>query len=322
MFFISYYKRYVITSIIFLTGILVLTAPSSAFPQEPAKKQAVATFSILGDIVKNVAGDRIELSVLVGPGNDSHIYSPSPADARTLKNADIVFENGLEFEGWMERLVKSSGSSAKVAVASHGIVPIEADDHDHDETEGGHHHGHHHDIDPHAWQNVANVKVYVANIRDALIGIDPAGKAAYEENAKGYLEKLDILDRTIRETVAAIPADRRKVITSHDAFGYFAKAYGVAFIGLQGVSSDSEASARDVATIVRQIKAERIPAVFVETISDSRLMDRIAGETGAKIGKQVYSDSLSGNDGPAATYIDMMEHNVKAFSEALKPSGG
>ncbi len=171
--------------------------------------------------------------------------------------------------------------------------------------------------DPHAWQSVDNAEVYVANIRDALIAADPAGKATYEANAAAYTAKLDALDAQVKAAIAAIPAERRRIITSHDAFGYFGAAYGMDFVAPQGVSTESEASAKDVARIIRQIKAEKIPAVFMENISDPRLVKRIAAETDAKIGGELYSDALSDDKGPASTYIDMMQNNIRQFSAAL-----
>ncbi|MFL5121662.1 MAG: metal ABC transporter solute-binding protein, Zn/Mn family, partial [Microvirga sp.] len=172
-------------------------------------------------------------------------------------------------------------------------------------------------LDPHAWQSVANARIYVANIRDALVKADPAGTDVYEANARDYLEKLDALDKDVRAAIDAIPRDRRKIITSHDAFGYFQKAYGVTFVAPQGVSTEAEASAKDVAKIIRQIRREKIPAVFLENVSDPRLLERIAKESGARIGGRLYSDALSGANGPAGTYIDMMRHNIRALSAAL-----
>jgi zinc/manganese transport system substrate-binding protein len=212
----------------------------------------------------------------------------------------------------MDRLVKASGTKAPLVVASRGIKT--------QRMAGGHSHGHGHshaDVDPHAWQAVANAKVYVMNIRDALIKADPAGQAEYEANARAYLEKLDALDKEIRTAVNAIPKDRRKVITSHDAFAYFRAAYGIEFVAPQGVSTDSEASAQDVARIIKQIRSQKIPAVFLENVSDPRLIKRIADETRAKIGGTLYSDALSAEGGPAPTYIDMMRHNLRQFAEAL-----
>jgi zinc/manganese transport system substrate-binding protein len=185
---------------------------------------------------------------------------------------------------------------------------------------GGDSHGHGHShgaVDPHAWQSVANAKVYAANIRDALAAADPAGKAQYEANAKAYLDKLDALDKEIRAAVNAIPKERRRVITSHDAFAYFRAAYGIEFVAPQGVSTESEASAQDVARIIKQIRAQKIPAVFLENVSDRRLVERIADETGAKVGGTLYSDALSKVDGAAPTYLDLMRHNLREITRAL-----
>ncbi len=295
-----------------LAGFLALGCsllPASA--QAPEKLKVVATFSILGDLVRNVGGDRVEVVTLVGPNGDGHVYSPTPADARQLTQARIVFSNGLKFEGWIDRLVKSSGTKAARIETSKGIKPLEEEEHDH-----GHDHGHV-SLDPHAWQSIGNAKIYVANIRDALIAADPAGKAAYEANTAAYLGKLDALEAELKDLVAKIPPERRRIITSHDAFRYFEAAYGVDFVAPQGVSTESEASAKDVARIIQQIKREKITAVFVENVSDARLMERIAKETGARIGERVYSDALSDANGPAGTYINMMRHNIRAFSAAL-----
>lgn len=270
--------------------------------------KAVATFSILADLVKNVGGDRVEVISLVPPNGDAHVYSPSPADAKKLADAQLVFTNGLGFEGWIARLVKSSATKANVIVATKGIKPLKA--------AGGH--GHSHDAgDPHAWQSVVNARVYVANIRDALVAKDPANKAAYEANAAAYLGRLDALDKEVRESIARIPAERRRIITTHDAFGYFRAAYGVEFVAPQGMSTDSEASARDVARIIIQIRKQKIPAVFLENVSDARLLKRIADETGAKLGGTLYSDALTDEKGEAPTYIDMIRHNIRTLSAAL-----
>ncbi|WP_112664597.1 metal ABC transporter substrate-binding protein [Microvirga flavescens] len=306
------FKRAVISSIMGLS--LLAGSCFTAQAQSADKLKVVATFSILGDIVRNVGGDRIEVTTLVGPNGDAHVYAPTPADGRRLTEAKVVFANGLKFEGWISRLIKSSGTKAAVVEAAKGVKALASDDHD--EGKKGHDHDHG-AFDPHAWQNVANTQVYVANIRDALIAADPSAKAAYEANAADYLKRLEALDSEIKAFVAKIPAGKRRIITSHDAFRYFEAAYGIDFIAPQGVSTDAEASARDVARIIKQIKAEKIAAIFVENISDPRLMDRISKETGAKIGEPVFSDALSDASGPAGTYIDMMRHNIKAFSTAL-----
>jgi zinc/manganese transport system substrate-binding protein len=281
--------------------------------QSAGRLKVVATFSILGDMVRNVGGERVEVTTLVGPNGDAHVYSPTPADGRRLTEARIVFTNGLKFEGWIDRLVKSSGTRAVTVEAARGVKPLESGEDGHRNGHGHHHGG----ADPHAWQSIGNAKLYVANIRDALIAADEAGKATYEANAASYLGQLDGLEAEVKGLVAKIPPERRRIITSHDAFRYFEDAYGIDFVAPQGVSTESEASARDVARIIQQIRREAIAAVFVENVSDARLMERIAKETGARIGAKVYSDALSEPNGPAGTYIDMMRHNIRAFSAAL-----
>jgi zinc/manganese transport system substrate-binding protein len=273
------------------------------------KVKAVASFSILADMVKQVGGDRVEVITLVGPDGDAHVYEPTPADAKNLAGANILFTNGLGFEGWMDRLEKSSGFKGKVVVASTGVKPRTMV-----EEEGGKKET---ITDPHAWQSPANGKLYVANIRDGLIAVDPDGKATYEANAANYLEQIAKEETVVEAALAALPKERLKIITSHDAFGYFGAAYGLEVIAPEGVSTESEASAQDVAKIIRQIKAEKIPAVFMENITDHRLLDQIASETNAKIGGTLYTDALSGADGQAGTYLDMFRQNVGTLTAAL-----
>ena len=300
-------RRHIITLI---AALAVLSVSVPALAQE--KLKVLATFSILGDFVKNVGGDRVDVTTLVGPNGDAHVYSPAPADAKKVAAAKVVVTNGLGFEGWMARLVRASGSKASPVVATKGIKPRKQAAH-------GHSHGHD-DTDPHAWQSVANAKIYVANILAALVAADPAGKAAYEANAKAYVEKLDALDKEVRDAIATIPQDRRRIITSHDAFGYFQAAYGIEFIAPQGVSTESEASARDVGRIITQIKRQKIPAVFLENVTDPRLIQRIAAESGARVGGQLYSDALTDEKGAAPTYIDMIRFNIKQLVTALATS--
>ena len=306
-----------------MVGVAVLTLSigvtgSAGAAPDGRPVRAVASFSILGDLVREVGGARVHVSTLVGPDSDAHGFSPTPADARKLAEADIVFVNGLGLEGWLDRLIRASGTRAPVVVASSGVTPIPAAD-EHAHGGGGHDHGDH-ALDPHAWQNIANVKIYIANIRDGLAKVDPAQADAYRDAAAAYIAKLDALQQEVRATIDGIPPDRRRIITTHDAFGYFAAAYGLRFVAPQGISTDSEASPRDVAAIIRQIRQDRIPAVFLENISDPRQMEQIARESGAKIGGKVYSDALSGPAGPAPTYLDMMRSNLRAFAAALSPS--
>jgi zinc/manganese transport system substrate-binding protein len=261
----------------------------------------VASFSILGDFVKSVGGERVDVTTLVGPDGDVHVYAPAPADARKIADAKLLVINGLGLEGWLPRLLQASGGKAPIVTATNGIAPLKLGS----------------DADPHAWQSVANAKKYVTNIRDALVAADPADAEVFRKQTETYLAKLDALDREVRDAIKQIPESRRKVISTHDAFGYFAAAYGIAFIAPLGVSTESEASARDIAGIIAQIKAAKIPAVFLEKISDPRLMRRISAESGARIGGTLYSDSLTDEKGDAPTYIDMVRHNIKALTSAL-----
>ena len=263
--------------------------------------RVVASFSILGDFAKNVGGEHVEVTTLVGRDSDAHVYTPAPADVKKIADAQLVIINGLGLEGWLPRLLQSSGSKAVVVTATDGITPLKTGS----------------AVDAHAWQSVVNAKRYVINIRDALVAADPADAAAFRANADGYLAKLDDLDHDVRAAVAQIPPPRRKVISTHGAFGYFAAAYGVEFIAPFGISTDSEPSARDIADIITKIRTLKIPAVFLENISDDRLIRRLAAETGVKVGGTLYSDSLSAQNGDAPTYIDMVRHNIMALTIAL-----
>ncbi|MBO4223345.1 metal ABC transporter substrate-binding protein [Bradyrhizobium neotropicale] len=272
---------------------------------DPARAQerlnVVASFSILAELVRNVGGDKVNVAALVGPEGDAHVYRPTPADARKVAEAKLLFINGLGMEGWLPRLVQSAGGKATIITVTDGIAPLKLGS----------------APDPHAWQSVANAKIYVANIRDALAAAAPANAAAFRTNAESYLAELDALDREARQAVATIPEARRKVISTHRAFGYFAAAYGIEFIAPVGVSTESEPSARDIAGIITQIKKAKIPAIFLENVSDPRLIQRIADETGARIGGTLYSDSLTAENGEAPTYIAMVRHNIKALTSAL-----
>jgi zinc/manganese transport system substrate-binding protein len=286
-------RRFWLICLLFLTAVLPARAQD--------RLNVVASFSILGDFVRNVGGDRVNVTTLVGPDGDVHVYSPTPADAKKVADAKLVIVNGFGLEGWLPRLVKSSGSKTAMVTATSGIAPL---------TLGS-------DADPHAWQSVVNARIYVTNIRDALMAADPTDAGIFRANADAYLAKLDGLDREVREAVAGIPETRRKVISTHRAFGYFAAAYGIEFVAPLGVSTESEASARDIAGIITQIRTAKIPAIFLENISDPRLIRQIAVETGVKVGGTLYSDSLTDEKGDVPTYIDMVRHNIKALTRAL-----
>ena len=303
-------------------GLLAVAAiPLRPAAAQEAKLPVVASFSILGDFVERVGGDRVTVKTLVGPNGDAHVYEPTPSDAKAVGAAKLVFVNGIGFEGWMGRLAKASGTKATIVTATKGITPSEMADDDHDEapakggkTDHGRDHG---GLDPHAWQSVANARVYVANIRDGLVAADPAGRSVYEVNAAAYLGELERLETEVRAAVAAVPAARRRVITSHDAFGYFAGAYGIAFLAPQGISTEADVTAKAVAKLIRQIKAEKISAVFVENMTDRRLIDRVARETGVTPGGELFADALSPKGGPAPTYVDMVRHNVTLLTRAM-----
>jgi zinc/manganese transport system substrate-binding protein len=281
--------------------LVLIASPASA----ENRLNVVASFSIIGDFVKNVGGDRVNVTTLVGPDGDVHVYTPAPADARKIADAKLLIVNGLGLEGWLPRLLQSSGSKAPIITATKGIAPLRLGS----------------DADPHAWQSVANAKIYVANIRDALAAAEPADAAAFRTNAEHYQAALDDLDREVRSAVGRIPPERRKVISTHNAFGYFAASYGIEFIAPSGVSTEAEPSARDVAQIIGQIRSAKIPAVFLENISDPRMVSRIAAETGAKVGGTLFSDALTDEKGVCPTYIEMVRHNIKTLTSALGNEG-
>ena len=362
---------------------LLLAGPGLAQADEPIP--VVATFSILGDMVERIGGNHVSVTTLVGPDGDAHVYQPSPADARAVQEAKLLFVNGLEFEGWLDRLAEAAAFDGDLVVATSGIEPIPFEDdhddhgdehHDHAKEEHGdehhhdehahdehahdehahdehahdehghekhaeaehgdeHHHdehahddhghekhgdehGHHHGaFDPHAWQSLTKAVAYVDNITAALAKADPGNAAAFYENRAAYVAEIEALDGEVRTLMAALPENKRTVVTSHDAFRYFGRDYGLTFLAPQGVSTESEASAQDVARLIEQMREQGISAVFVENITDSRLLEQIANETGAVIGGTLYPGALSGPDGPASTYLDMMRHNANTLAAAL-----
>ena len=270
---------------------------------QPAPLRVVASFSLLADMAREVGGDVVQVSALVGPDADAHVFAPAPADAQRLAQAELVLVNGLGFEGWIDRLVSAAGYRGPVVVATAGIKP----------RQGGRH------ADPHAWQSLVHAQRYVENIRTAIVQARPAVAAAVNARAADYSRRLQALDDAIRTRLAAVPAADRVVVTSHDAFGYFAEAYGVRFRAAQGWNTSSEASAADVAQLVRQLKSQRVRALFVENISNPRLLEQIAREAGARVGGTLYSDALSAPGTPAGTYLGMMSHNADTLLAALQP---
>lgn len=293
--------------------VLLSLASVMAAPVVAQPLPVVTSFSILADLVKVIGGSHVEVTSLVGPNADAHVFDPTPADAKRLADAKLVVINGLGFEGWMDRLIKSSGYRGSVTVASRGVKTIQ-------EAAGpGHQHGHSHShaADPHAWQNPLNVKQYVQNIRLALAAAKPAAAQEFEQRAQAYSRDLDALDQSIRERLKPIPVAQRRIVTSHDAFGYFAAAYNVKFYPLQGLSTGSEPSAADVVRIIDQIKKNKVTAIFVENISDARVLERITKESGARIGGTLYADALSEPGTAVDTYLKLIEHNAATMIKGL-----
>lgn len=319
-----------------------------------APLKVLASFFILGDMARTIGGGDVVVDTLVGPDGDAHTYEPTPADARKLGQAQLLVVNGLQFEAWLPRLVRASGFAGRTVTASDGVVPRRFDTqaqaahgdpehghdhrHDHgthadeDDHDGGHGHGHAGDgahghgghdheggLDPHAWHDLANGVVYVRNIADALAQADPAHAQDYRERAQAYVARLQALDAKARAAFAALPAERRRVVTSHDAFGYFGAAYGVQFIPVSGVSTEAEPSAAELAALVRQVRKEGVPAVFVENVQSPRLVEQVARETGARVGGTLYSDALAQPGQPADNYVGMFEWNLRQLSDALRP---
>lgn len=308
-----------------LAAAALVAVPASA----ETRVKAVASFSILADMVRNVGGDRVAVTALVGPDGDAHVFQPTPADVKTLADAKVAFVNGLGFEGWIERLVQSAAYKGPVVVATTGIHAqklAEAGG----KPDHGHGHAHGRDAkkdghaggapDPHAWQDLRNGQVYIDNILAGLSKADPAGEAVYRANAAAYKKTLQDLDAWVKAQIGAVPAARRRVITSHDAFGYFASGYGVTFLAPVGLSTDAEPSAKGVAALIRQVKRENVTALFVENITNPKLIEQIGRETGVRPGGRLYSDALSKPGGPAATYVDLFRHNVAQLRAAMSGS--
>lgn len=296
--------------------ILLLSGAYSAAFADPLK--VVSSFTVISDFAKNVGGDKIKLTTLVGPDGDAHVYEPKPADAAAVASADVVLVNGLHFEGFLPRLVEASATKAPIVELSKGVEPIKsAEDEHHHEAAGGTQHEEHEAFDPHAFQSISNAKIYVNNIVDAFCTADAANCDTYKSNAAAYTAKLDATETEVKAAIASIPESKRLVITSHDAFGYFQHEYGLTFLAPEGISTDSEASAADIVALIKQIKEDKASAIFVENITNPRLIEQIASETKLKVGGTLYSDALSKPDEGASTYIDMMHHNIETFKKAI-----
>ncbi|WFF41590.1 metal ABC transporter substrate-binding protein [Salinicola endophyticus] len=344
-----------------IAGTLGLALLGPAQADEPL--DVVTSFSILDDMVSTIGGDHVAVTSLVGPNGDAHAFSPKPSDAQSLAKADLVVVNGLQFEGWIDRLIEASGYQGDVVVASRGIQPLAFDghhdeevadhdadhdhgdadhdhDHDHDHGDADHDHGdadhdhdhdhgdtdhdhaeaghhHHGNLDPHAWQDLRNGEQYARNIRDGLIKVDPSHADDYRRNAERYIEQMKVLDTETRERLAKIPEADRLIITSHDAFGYFAHAYGLKLLAPVGLNTLAEPSASDMAELIQQIEHNHAKALFLENMSNPALVQQLHQETGIAIGGTLYADALT-PDGEGSTYLGMFRHNVDTLVDALE----
>ena len=286
-------------SSIVLAGLVLAALPAAA----QDKVKVVASFSILGDMVEQVTGNLAEVTTIVGPDADAHVYTPNTGDAKAVANADVIFVNGLGFETWSQTLIENSGTNAEVLVATDGVSPLE--------VEG--------EIDPHAWNALTNGMIYIENIAKGMGRIDPENEATYKANADAYIARLQILHDDAKAKLNKLPAGQRTVVTAHDAFGYLENAYGLTFLAPVGIDTEAEPSAKELAELVDHLKDVGAGALFVENITSPALVEQIARETGIKMGGRLYSDALSERGGPATSYEKMFEHNLNALIEALSP---
>jgi zinc/manganese transport system substrate-binding protein len=287
-----------------LASVLILMSGSGSANAKDIT--AVASFTVLADMAKQIGGVHVHVSSLVGPNGDPHVYEPTPQDAAALAQADLIFVNGLGLEGWIDRLISASGTEGKIVVASDGIAVRQME-------EGGRR-----VPDPHAWNSAANGAIYAANITKALVAADPMDAADYHANDSRYEAELGDLDAWAHRETEAIPAEKRKVITSHDAFGYMGAAYGIEFRAPVGFSTEAEPSAGEVATLIDQIKRDQIKAVFLENSNDPRLVEQIADATGGRFGGTLYAEALSPPDGPAPTYTTMFRYDIETLVNGMR----
>ena len=283
--------------------ILAISWACSALAE--GKLPVVASFSVLGDLVRVVGGERVDVQTLVGPDQDAHVFEPSPSDVKKVAQSRLLVSNGLGFDSWVDKLARSAAYQGTAVVASSGVLTKKSAE------EKGH-------DDPHAWQDPTKVITYVRNISAALVKADPSGAAIYQRNASAYQAELVQLDSWAKVQFGLIPLAKRKIITSHDAFGYLGARYQVSFLAPQGVSTDSEASAKEVAMLIRQIKREKIKAVHVENMTNTRLLEQLSREAGVTAGATLYSDALSAQGGPADSYLKMMHYNITQLVQSMK----
>ncbi len=268
----------------------------------------VATFSILGDITQQLGGKHIEVDVLVGPEQDAHTYQPTTSDLKRIIRARLVLAHGLGFDQWVQKMLTSARYKGAYLQASQGLQTRHS-------QQTGHHHS---EVDPHLWQDISLTRQYVENISAALIRLDPAHTADYQANKQRYLAQMQAVDEWAQNALAQIPLSKRVVLTSHDAFGYLGARYQIRFLAPVGVNTEAEASAQDVVKIIRQARTQKIRALFVENISNPRLLEQLSKETGSAISGKLFSDALSAAQGPAPTYLTMYRHNLQQLVTAMK----
>jgi zinc/manganese transport system substrate-binding protein len=281
---------------------VVLGAGAAMAADEPI---AVTTFTILADLTKKIGGDHVEVLTLVGPNGDAHVFEPGPKETEELSKADLLVAIGLGFEHWVDRLREASGFKGKMVVATDGVTPLKGNE------ELG-------PTDPHAFQDLSNAQIYAANIEKGLSEVDPAHAADYKANADNLIADMAALDTDAKAEFAAIPPERRRILTSHDAFQYFGKAYGIEFVAVQGVSTESEPSAEDLAKLVCQARDAQLSAIFLENMADPRLAETVSRESGVRLGGELYADALSEQDGPAPDYLSLIRYNVKQLLAAMQ----
>jgi zinc/manganese transport system substrate-binding protein len=300
-------------------AVLVFSVCSAEAQDKPV---AVATFSILADLTQRIAGDHVQVLTLVGPNGDAHVFEPGPKESAELANGSLLVANGLGFEPWLHRLEDAAGFKGKVVIASEGVTPLAgAEEHEgeaaHEEEaeEEGHHHG---ASDPHAFQDLSNAQIYAANIAKGLSEIAPDHAAEFKASADTLIAEIAALDQELKAQFAAIPQERRRVLTSHDAFHYFGRAYGIEFVSVQGISTEAEPTAADLAKIVRQARDGHLSAIFLENMSDPRLAETVAQESGMRMGGELYADALSDADGPAPDYLSLIRYNAQQLLAAMQ----
>lgn len=288
-----------------LIGATLLASAAGTATASAKTIDVVASFTVLADVVKNVGGDHTNVKSLVPPNGDPHDFEPTPEDAKSIKSANVTFVSGEGLESWFQRLAKASGTTVSPVVVSKGIKT-------HDFVDDGKT-----VTDPHVWNSVPNVEIWVDNIEQALAKADPEDAADFKANADAYKAKLKELDSSVQQKIAATPKDARKILTSHDAFGYYGREYGVEFMAPLGVSTEKEASAADVAKLINQIKKEKIKYYFFENSNDAKLIKQVASATGAQPGGELYPEALSAADGPAPTYIQLITYNTDQLVSAM-----